>query len=157
MLADHGEDGSFGFIVNKPARVRLSAISDEFGSFDTDLYLGGPVNVNNLFFVHSKGELISGSMKIIDGVFWGGDMEEIQKMISTGKITENDIRFYVGYSGWQPQQLDKEMTENSWIVLNGRKSHVFGAQPTQLWKKLVLTLGEEFAPWVNFPVNPSLN
>ena len=157
MLAEHGPDGSFGFIVNKPANIRLSKVSAEFGDFDTDLYLGGPVHVNNLFYVHSKGELIKGSLKILDNVYWGGDLKEIRTLISSGKITDKDIRFYAGYSGWEPKQLDREMKEKSWIVLDGLNSYVFGQRPTNLWKKIVLTLGEEYAPWINFPYDPNMN
>lgn len=157
MLAEHGAEGSFGFIVNKPANIRLSKVTDAFGDFDPQLYLGGPVQVNNLFYVHSKGEIVRDSLKIIEGVYWGGDMNEIMKLISLGKLTENDIRFYAGYSGWQPKQLEREMTENSWIVLDGRKSYVFGLRPKSLWKKIVLNLGNDYAPWVNYPYDPNMN
>jgi putative transcriptional regulator len=157
MLAEHGPDGSFGFIVNKPAKIRLSKVTDEFGPFDTDLYLGGPVNVNSLFYVHTMGEQISDSLKILEGVYWGGDMNEIRKLITSGKLTDNDIRFYAGYSGWQPNQLDREMKEHSWIVLDGLNRYVFGSRPAGLWKKIVLTLGEDFAPWVNYPPDPNMN
>lgn len=157
MLAEHGPDGTFGFIVNKPARIKLSTISARFGSFDTDLYLGGPVHVDNLFFVHSKGELVKDSLKIMDGVYWGGDIDEIRKLILAGGLTSNDIRFYAGYSGWEPLQLDKEMKENSWIVLEGQKRYVFGTRPAGLWKNIVLTLGEEYAPWINYPFDPNMN
>lgn len=157
MLAEHGTDGSFGFIVNKPANIRLSKVSGEFNDFDTDLYLGGPVHVNNLFYVHPRGDIIKNSFKIIEGVFWGGDLSEIRKLISSGKITEKDIRFYAGYSGWEPKQLDREMNEKSWIVLDGITRYVFGSRPTTLWKKIVLTMGAEYAPWVNFPYDPNMN
>jgi len=157
MLAEHGIDGSFGFIVNKPANVRLSKVSTEFGDFDTDLYLGGPVHVNNLFYVHSKGEIIKDSYKIIEGVYWGGDLAEIRRLISSGKMTDKDIRFYAGYSGWEPEQLEREMNEKSWIVLDGVNRYVFGSRPTNLWKKIVLTLGEDYAPWVNYPYDPNMN
>ena len=115
------------------------------------------MHVNNLFYVHSKGDIIKNSFKIIDGVFWGGDLSEIRKLISSGKITEKDIRFYAGYSGWEPKQLDREMKEKSWIVLDGMNRYVFGHRPTTLWKKIVLTLGEEYAPWVNYPNDPNMN
>jgi putative transcriptional regulator len=157
MLAEHGPDGSFGFIVNKPARIKLSSVTGEFGTFDTDLYLGGPVQVNNLFYVHSKGDMIKGSLKIIEGVYWGGDMNEIRSLLASGKLTENDIRFYAGYSGWQPCQLDDEMKQNSWIVLDGMKKYVFGLRPAYLWKRIVLNLGKDFAPWVNYPDDPNMN
>lgn len=157
MLAEHGSEGSFGFIVNKPARIRLSKVTTVFGNFDTDLFLGGPVNANNLFYVHSMGELVKNSLKITEGVFWGGDMNAILDLLSSGEFTANDIRFYAGYSGWQPKQLEREMTENSWIVLEGQKKHVFEKRPTNLWKRIVLALGDDFAPWVNFPQDPTMN
>lgn len=157
MLAEHGPDGSFGFIVNKPAKIRLSKVTGEFGTFDTDLFLGGPVHVNSLFYVHSKGTIVKDSLKIIEGVYWGGDIIEIRNLIASGKMNEKDIRFYAGYSGWQPKQLDREMSENSWIILNGQNRHVFGSRPSGLWKKIVLSLGEEYAPWINFPLDPNMN
>jgi len=157
MLAEHGPDGTFGFIVNKPAKIKLSSISSEFGSFDTELYLGGPVHINNLFFVHSKGDIIKDSLKIIDGVYWGGDIDEIRKLILSGGLTSNDIRFYVGYSGWEPKQLDREMKENSWIVLEGQGRYIFGTRPAGLWKRIVLSLGIEYATWVNYPFDPNMN
>lgn len=157
MLAEHSTDGSFGFIVNKPANIKLSKVTDEFGTFDTDLYLGGPVHVNSLFYVHSKGDIIKDSFKIIEGVFWGGDLGAIRKLISSGKMTDKDIRFYAGYSGWESTQLDREMKENSWIVLDGQNRYVFGSRPTNLWKKIVLTLGKDYAPWINYPYDPNMN
>ncbi len=157
MLAEHGPDGSFGFITNKPARIKLSKVTAEFGDFDMELYLGGPVHVNNLFYVHSKGDIISDSLKIMEGVYWGGSIDDIRRLIASGELTSNDIRFYAGYSGWQPKQLDDEMKENSWIVLDGQKRYVFGLRPNSLWKKIVLKLGDEYAPWINYPYDPNMN
>jgi putative transcriptional regulator len=94
---------------------------------------------------------------IMNGVYWGGDINDIRNLLSSGELTNNDIRFYAGYSGWEPRQLDREMKENSWIVLDGQKRYVFGSRPTGLWKKIVLTLGEDYAPWVNYPYDPNMN
>lgn len=157
MLADHGPDGSFGFILNKPAHVKLSKVTSAFGDFDVELYLGGPVHVDNLFFVHNQGDLVKDSLKIINGVYWGGDMDDIRELIISGQLTEKDIRFYAGYSGWEPRQLDREMNENSWIILDGKNRYVFGQRPGGLWKNIVLTLGKDFAPWINYPLDPNMN
>lgn len=157
ILVDHGNEGSFGVIVNKPANIKLSAVTNEFAGFDADLYLGGPVQINSLFYIHTKGELVKDSLKIIDDVYWGGDIHEIRDLISSGKMTEKDIRFFAGYSGWEPKQLNREMKENSWIVINGLKRFVFNIRPSHLWKQLVLNLGKEYAPWVNYPADPTMN
>ena len=157
MLADHGDDGSFGFIVNKPAKIKLNQATDFFGKLDAQLFLGGPVNPTHLFYVHNVGSLIPGSLPIMEGLYWGGDLTELKEMISLGVINEKQVRFYAGYSGWQPNQLMNEMKENSWIVLDGKPEYVFGTKPSTLWKKIVLTLGDSYAPWVNFPADPTMN
>lgn len=157
ILVDHGMDGSFGVIVNKPAKIKLSSATSEFADFDFDLYLGGPVQVNNLFYIHTQGELVKNSLKIVNGVYWGGDIDDIRNLISSGKLTEKDIRFYAGYAGWEPKQLNREMKEDSWIVIDGLKRFVFSQRPSNLWKQIVLNLGEEYAPWVNFPIDPTMN
>jgi putative transcriptional regulator len=78
-------------------------------------------------------------------------------LIDTGLISSSDIRFYAGYSGWQPKQLEQEMEDNSWIIMQPEMSYVFENKPNQLWKKLVKTLGSDFAPWINYPNDPNMN
>lgn len=157
MLADHGDEGSFGFILNKPAKIKLSELNVGFPEFDTELFLGGPVQMGSLFFVHSKGDLIEDSQKLTEGVYWGGNIEQVKEFIREGKIAQNEIRFYIGYSGWQPKQLERELNENSWIVLNSNKKHVFGQNYRSVWKNLLISLGPEYADWINFPIDPSMN
>lgn len=157
MLANHDEEGSFGFILNKPANIKLSDLNVGFPNFDADLYVGGPVQMRSLFFVHSKGDLVADSLKVTDGVYWGGNIDQVKQMILQGEIAPNEIRFYIGYAGWQSGQLLSELAENSWIVLNARKQHVFGETHRNVWKNLVLSLGSEYADWINFPVDPNLN
>lgn len=157
MLAEHGPEGTFGFIVNKPARVELSTVTQDFTPFETEIYLGGPVNIDTLFFVHNKGPEIEGSFKITEGVYWGGESDVIRQMMLTGQITRNDIRFYAGYSGWGAGQLDRELKENSWIILDGNQQHVFGNKPGELWKNIVRSLGKEYSHWINYPADPQMN
>jgi len=157
LLAEHGIEGSFGLIINKPAKIKLSKVVNEQLPFDSDLYLGGPVSVDNLFFVHSKGKLMHASLKIINGVYWGGNQLELKNLMAEGKITGDDIRFYAGYSGWQPKQLEREMNENSWIVLEAEKEFIFDPNPEDLWKRIVLRLGDEYAHWINYPPDPTMN
>lgn len=157
MLANHDEEGSFGFILNKPANIKLSDLKVGFSNFDAEIYLGGPVQLNSLFFVHSKGNLIEESLKVAEGVYWGGNIDQVNRLLEQGEIAKNEIRFYIGYSGWQPGQLANELSENSWILLNSRKQHVFGQSHQNVWKNLVLSLGTEYADWINFPIDPTMN
>ncbi|MBK7174292.1 MAG: YqgE/AlgH family protein [Bacteroidales bacterium] len=157
LLAEHDTEGSFGLIINKPSEIKLSQITDEFPDFDPFIYLGGPVKVENLYFIHTKGDEIEGSLRILDGLFWGGDVKQIKEMIRTKAITDKDIRFFIGYAGWQPRQLEKELSENAWLVLNTSVEEVFKVNTEHTWRKILISMGDDYAPWVNYPEDPQMN
>ena len=157
LLADHGDDGSFGLIINKPINIKLNEIVSEFPEFDGQLYMGGPVKTDSLFFVHTLGDTITGSMKIIDGLYWGGDIEVIKEMLKLKQISSEEIRFFIGYSGWESKQLDDELERNSWVVSKTRVDQVINNNPVDLWTSILKTLGKEYEQWVNYPLDPSLN
>jgi len=157
LLAEHDTEGSFGLIINKPSEIKLSQITDEFPGFDPTIYLGGPVKVENLYFLHTKGEEVAGSLKILDGLYWGGEVGKIKEMIRSKRVTEKDIRFFIGYSGWQPKQLERELTENSWLVLNTSAEEVLKITTENTWRKILVSMGDDYAPWVNYPEDPQMN
>ncbi|NVO18212.1 MAG: YqgE/AlgH family protein [Bacteroidetes bacterium] len=157
LIAEHDTEGSFGLIINKPSNIRLSQITDEFPGFDPYLFLGGPVKVENLYFIHTKGDIIEGSLKIMDGLFWGGNVKQIKQLIRSNQLSEKDIRFFIGYAGWQPSQLARELSENSWLVLKTSVDEVLKVNTESAWRKILISMGEEYAPWVNYPEDPQMN
>ncbi len=157
LLADHNDDGSFGMILNKPVKIRLSDVTTEFPDFDPQVYIGGPVKSDSLFVMHRVGNMVPNSIKVMEGLFWGGDMDIIKQLIKQGEIGEDDIRFYIGYAGWAPKQLDQELEENSWVVTNSDANKLIKTNPEKLWNVICKELGDEFAQWVNYPLDPSQN
>jgi putative transcriptional regulator len=157
LLADHGDDGSFGIILNKPINIRLNEVINEFPDFDCQLYMGGPVKTDSLFFVHTLGSRIEGSMKIMEGLYWGGEIEIVKELMQLRQISPEDIRFFIGYSGWESNQLEDELKQNSWVVSGTRVEQVINNNPTSLWSDIIRTLGKEYEQWVNYPLDPSLN
>ena len=157
LLADHNTDGSFGIILNKPLEVRLNDILKDFPHFDTEVYLGGPVSTSNLFFLHSKGDLIRNSQLIKDDLYWGGEMDDLKNLLDAGIIGKEDIRFFIGYSGWSENQLIEELQETSWLVANPSIQDLINTPPSEMWKASVSRLGKEYELWANFPDDPSLN
>jgi len=157
LLAEHNEDGSFGLILNKPVELQLSDIVKDFPSFDTPIYLGGPVKTDSLYFIHTLGNEIDDSMEISEGLFWGGDIEVVKELITIGKIGTEEIKFFVGYSGWVSKQLDGELARNSWLVANMNANDVMHSNPDKMWKKTLKTLGKDYEYWTNFPSDPTLN
>lgn len=157
MLADHGADGSFGFILNQPLAITLDELLPGFESEKFAVHLGGPVQTGNLFFVHNNRIIVNNSQSIVEGVYWGGDFAQVQLLIKSGLMGADDLRFYLGYSGWSAGQLQKELDEGSWILLRAHRDHVFGNHTPEMWKKTILQMGEEYIDWVNYPTDPSLN
>ncbi len=157
LLVDHNAEGSFGFVVNKPSGAKLNEITPEFGSSDLKVYLGGPVMMDNLYYLHTRGGDIEGSIPVIPGLWWGGELEIVKEFMRTGRLKPVEIRFYIGYSGWSPKQLDREISEHAWIVHPADLKHIWTRSPDTLWKKLVLSLGKDYAMWINHPADPAFN
>jgi len=157
LLADHSEEGTFGLILNKPVDVRFNDVIKGFPNFKALLYLGGPVQTSNLYFIHTLGEKVEGSMKILDGLYWGGDLEQIKEMMTLDQLNPSNIRFFIGYSGWVSKQLDRELDENSWVVSSASTEQLILANPDNLWRDIVKTLGKDFSLWANYPPDPLLN
>lgn len=157
LLADHNEEGSVGFILNKPLEYTINdLIPDIESSFI--IYNGGPVEQDNLYFIHTIPELITNSIEISNGIFWGGDFELTKSLINQGKINKEDIRFFLGYTGWSANQLEEELQANSWIIFsNTYESSILKKSSKQFWKEKIIELGGEYIIWSNAPENPILN
>jgi putative transcriptional regulator len=157
LLADHNQDGSVGFIINKPLKYTINdLVPDVEANFK--IYNGGPVEQDNLYFIHNIPDLITDSVEISNGIFWGGNFELTKDLINTGKIKKDNIRFFLGYTGWSPQQLEQEMKSNSWILTeNLYKNKIIGKSSTDFWKEKILEIGGDYVIWSNAPENPILN
>ena len=158
LLADHDDKaGSFGVIMNKKLGVTLEEAAPEFTNCDFPLYLGGPVLTKNIFFIHSLGMLIPESTQICDGLYWGGDPDFVKKMVTENRISRNEIRFFLGYSGWDKMQLRSELRRNSWIVVNADSIALLHSNPMKMWDFFVRKAGERYNIWTRYPDDPHKN
>ena len=158
LLVDHNEsEGSFGIIMNKSLNVRLAEIVDVFEDFDAPVYLGGPVAENQIFFMHTLGDLIPGTCKIMEGLYWGGDTDTLNELIAQGIVNQHNVRFFLGYSGWEAGQLVDELSRNSWIVSKTNSKTLLSTPSDQMWKTFVSHMGKEYGMWSRFPKNPEDN
>lgn len=157
LLAEHNEEGSFGLIINKPVDIILNDILKDFPVFDTPVFLGGPVKTDSLYFIHTLGREIENSLEITEGLYWGGEIEHVKELITIGKVQPNEIKFFVGYSGWISKQLEGELARNSWLVANTNARQVMKSNPENLWNDTVNNMGSDYAYWTNFPTDPTHN
>ncbi len=157
LLSHHSPNGSVGFILNKQLNVTLDELVPEIEKRVT-LYNGGPVEQDNLYFIHRVPELIPNSVEIRDGIFWGGSFETTIQLINENKITENDIKFFLGYSGWDPLQLENELNDSAWIITDEVDcNEVITIPDASYWQSKLKKQGGEYLLWYNAPENPMHN
>lgn len=156
FLVEHGSEGTVGFILNKPVDFEVVGFDEEFPNFKERLYVGGPVSNESVYYIHTMGDLIPNSVKIMDGLFWGGDFDHLKDLIHTGFADNTKVRFFLGYSGWDKDQLKEELDEDSWLVTDISPKIVMQSSE-ELWKDMVKQLGGKYSLWENFPENPALN
>jgi len=130
---------------------------DELNVIEGKAYVGGPVQHNTLHYIHRFPSL-EGGQEIKNGLYWGGEFEQLLTILQTEKVTEEDIRFFVGYSGWVEGQLEEELEKKSWIVSDLNDINlVFEKNNDDLWKKALRNLGGKFSIYSNYPTDPRLN
>ncbi len=157
LLADHSADGSIGFILNKPLKYEINDLIPEITK-SFKIYNGGPVEQDNLYFIHKEPELIPNSIEISHGLFWGGDFNSVKKHIESGALNSSNIKFFLGYSGWDSEQLEEELKSDTWVVTeNSYKNRILMQNSNALWKEKMLEFGGKYSIWSNAPENPSLN
>ncbi|WP_422351274.1 YqgE/AlgH family protein [Flagellimonas sp.] len=157
LLAEHNQEGSVGFILNKPLDYSICDLISEI-TIPFKVFNGGPVEQDNLYFIHKVPHLIDDSIEISDGIFWGGNFEKTVELINNETIGEQDIRFFLGYSGWGSHQLDHELDSKSWVVVqNEYESSILEKSSNAFWKEKMVELGGDYLLWSNSPENPSLN
>jgi putative transcriptional regulator len=157
LLAEYNESGSVGFILNKPLNYRLKDFLPDVNS-NLRVYNGGPVEQDNLYFIHKIPELIPESVEISNGVYWGGDFSAITELLKNKTIKEDQIRFFLGYSGWDSEQLEQELEMNSWVVTpNKYKNEIIGKSYDNFWREKMIEFGGDYLIWSNAPEYPNYN
>jgi putative transcriptional regulator len=157
LIIDHNEEGSLGVIINKRLTIPFNEIVQGFPEFKADVYLGGPVETDRIFFIHTVGEMIPDSHKISDGLYWSGNVNALKAMIKMNLIKPHEVRFYVGYAGWDGGQLRNELKANTWVVGRFTAKQLLRTMPGKMWSDFVKQIGKRYALWDKFPVNPSEN
>ena len=157
LLCENNESGSFGLVLNNIIEVDITEIISDFPDPAAKVSLGGPVSRSNLFFLHTHPSL-SGASKVVDGIFLGGDFEELKSIIADPK-SEVKYRLFIGYSGWSEGQLNDEIKSRSWFVTKARNDLIMDTseENEEYWKSLIKNMGDGYGHIAQAPIDPNLN
>ena len=157
LLCEHTESGSFGLILNRSLTIAMEQVFEDLSGLDEEISWGGPVQPETLHFLHRLPELIPGGIEIRPGIYWGGDFEAVKQAIQAAQLDLDDIRFFLGYSGWLPGQLADEVDHGGWFLTESSTDTVFDTAESAVWRQTMRSMGGSYAILANFPDHPSLN
>lgn len=157
FLAEFNKEGAVGFIINRPMDLKVDQLIPDFPEFDGMAHFGGPVSTDTIHYIHRCGNLLEESMEISNGLFWGGNYEQLKVLIEQKVITDKDIRFYVGYSGWTEGQLEGELKMGSWMKGEMDSNYIFKFDAGDMWKKAVENKGDIYTVIANISGTDILN
>ncbi len=139
LIIDYGAQGAIGLIINQPAKTKLSTSFPELGNINkiqNMFHTGGPVNSQNITALIRSDSPIPHSRHVIDNIYMISNLSSLKKLVQENYSAEQ-MRFYSGYAGWWPGQLDREIIRGSWRVIKGDADIIFTeihSQPGKLEK-----------------------
>lgn len=150
---------SMGIVLNNKMRIYLSDIIEDMDTNEKiPLFCGGPVGSDRLYFLHTLGSIIPDSIEIVPGLYINGDFEIVKSYILAGMEIEGNIRFFIGYSGWDKGQLEEELKKHVWAVTDIKDTKdLLQGGGNEYWKRMVRKMGPEYKRWLSCPQQPSLN
>lgn len=157
FICAHDEEGTIGFVLNRKAKVTIPDLFPEFEYLKVNLYHGGPVEPNTVHYLHKLGDIIPDSELVGDGIYWSGSFEVLKILMAEKKVSPDDIRFFIGYSGWGAGQIEDELKENAWFVTSAQSTDIFGDKPDKLWNDILKDMGGDYKQISNYPENPKWN
>ncbi|SHJ51768.1 putative transcriptional regulator [Hymenobacter daecheongensis DSM 21074] len=161
MCRHSDEEGSFGLVLNRDSTLRLGDVlelpgGDASPAAGLPLGLGGPVQPDTLHYLHHRPD-IPHAVDLGQQVYWGGDFGVLLGLLLSGELGPDDVRLYVGYSGWTAGQLGEEVKENVWIVHPNAAGKVFTLDNDAFWRAILREKGGRFRVLSNYPTDPRLN
>jgi putative transcriptional regulator len=154
LIAHHDEDGAMGLVLSRPSDVvAVDAVPILSGipGADEPVFVGGPVQPEAFMVLADFTDVAQAAAPIMDGLgFMPADADPEELEIKR-------LRLFAGYSGWGEGQLESELEEESWIVVDAVPDDAFADDPDRLWRDVLQRKGGAFSLMENMPFDPGLN
>ncbi len=126
FIVEYNEKGALGFVVNEMFERLLNELVEFQHSPAFPLYTGGPVDSEHLYFIHRRNDLITGGTPVVEDVYFGGDFAQAIFWMNEGRLTAKEIKIFIGYCGWDNNDLEMEVADESWQLTAYQADSIFG-------------------------------
>lgn len=158
LLLEHGEEGALGLVLNRPSLLEVMDPLPEWSRFTgvpEVVFVGGPVSRSSVIALAAvEGETPAGAFEPVLGSVGVVDLSHDPDLLG-GALAR--VRVFAGYAGWGPDQLEAEIVEGAWFVVDAQAGDVFTADPEHLWRAVLARQPGELAKVARVPENPRLN
>lgn len=156
LIAEHTSDGAMGLVLNRPSDAEVSVAVGELGGIVAPgdlVYDGGPVQTSAVMVLAEFNDLKDAAAVVL------GDVGFLPSQGDPGELADGlrRTRVFAGHSGWGSGQLDAELEEGSWIIVDALVDDVFAPDPDELWNETLERKGGAFALLARMPDDPSVN
>jgi len=156
LIIEHNEAGAFGLILNKK-NSQMSGKFRDFFDFKIEVYDGGPVENEKVFFIVKGKKVTELYIDISNDFYVTEDVENIISAVLSGELDIQNVKIFSGYSGWSSLQLENEVQRKMWTVVDIYNLDYTLPNDQTLWKSIMQNLGGEYLLWANSPEDTSMN
>lgn len=151
------DDGAFGFVINKTTGYYLHELVPEVELQGIPVYQGGPVQLDTVHFIHRYPNHLPDAQHVVDDIYWGGDFNLLKDKILSKEIDLKKVKFFLGYSGWDANQLEAEIEEQTWVVAENNTALVFNTEQDMIWRNGMIISGPGNSLRIHYPTDSQLN
>jgi len=160
LICEHNAEGAFGLVLNRVSEHKVGRALDlplPDALKNLPVFLGGPVQPQALScLIHDPNANDPAEPVVIPGLRLTHDLDQLIKA-DDDLLARSQIKFFAGYAGWSPGQLDKEMKQDAWLTHPASIELVFHPRPQELWKQILLAKGPEYRLLAETPEDVSRN
>ncbi|MFI5754428.1 YqgE/AlgH family protein [Streptomyces sp. NPDC051569] len=158
LLLDHDEEGTLGVVLNRPTPVGVGDILESWGDLAGEpgvVFQGGPVSLDSaLGLAVIPGDDGPLGWRRVHGAIGLVDLETPPELLARAL---GSLRIFAGYAGWGPGQLEDELGEGAWYVVESEPGDVSSPRPENLWRAVLRRQRSELAMIATYADDPSLN
>lgn len=155
-ILEHNDEGAFGLILNKKNEEACAAVRRMF-QIDIDIYHGGPVMQENLFFILKGEPVTENKVDLDEAYYFTEDLKAVADAYLSGALSEDSFKAFSGYSGWGPGQLNDEIENELWIPTDKIFLDYTLPGDSGLWKLIMENIGGQHILFANTPENIQYN
>lgn len=143
LICEHNREGAFGLVLNKPSKHKagdLASVALPEALESAPVYIGGPVQPDAMSFLYTSAEVI-GDATVLPNLKLGHSVDELLDLFRS-ETPDAKVKLFAGYSGWGPNQLERELKQQCWLVHPASPDLIFDVPAAELWKQVLLRRGD---------------